>query len=86
MDSAGAKSVMTRDMEELTTGKENISHSVQGHKANLSNPNTSDASKENSRKAIDEMGGDAAHYGNKDDPRSKNAADELEGSRAMAVE
>lgn len=38
MDSAGAKSTMSRDIEELTTGKEQISKSVQGHKANLSNP------------------------------------------------
>jgi Conidiation protein 6 len=38
MDSAGAKSVMSNDMEELTSGREDISHQVQGHKANLSNP------------------------------------------------
>lgn len=36
--SAGAKSTMSRDMEELTQGKEDISKQVQGHKANLSNP------------------------------------------------
>lgn len=36
--SAGAKSTMSRDMEELTQGKEDISKKVQGHKANLSNP------------------------------------------------
>lgn len=41
MDSAGAKSTVSRDMEELTQGKEDISHSVQGHKANLSNPSMS---------------------------------------------
>ncbi|KAK7755673.1 hypothetical protein SLS62_002284 [Diatrype stigma] len=86
MDSAGAKSTMSRDMEELTTGKEQISKSVQGHKANLSNPNTSGQSKENSREAIEAMGGEAAHYGNIEQPRSKDAADKLEGSRAMAVE
>lgn len=38
MDSAGAKSTMSRDMQELTTGKETISNSVKGHKANLANP------------------------------------------------
>lgn len=38
MDSAGAKSTMSRDMEEITQGKETISRSVAGHKANLSNP------------------------------------------------
>lgn len=39
--SAGAKSTMSRDMEELTQGKEDISKQVQGHKANLSNPSKS---------------------------------------------
>ncbi|KAI0484166.1 hypothetical protein GGR56DRAFT_612659 [Xylariaceae sp. FL0804] len=80
--SAGAKSVMSRDMEELTTGKEDVSKTVQGHKANLSNPNTSEESKANSRKVIEQMGGDAAHYGKQDDPHSKNAAEKLTGSRA----
>jgi len=37
MDSAGAKSVMSEDMKDLTRGEEDISHQVQGHKANLSN-------------------------------------------------
>jgi hypothetical protein len=41
MDSAGAKSHMSEDMKELNTGKEDISHKVQGHKANLSNPSMS---------------------------------------------
>ena len=85
MDSAGAKSTMSRDMEELTTGRETISKQVQGHKAVLSNPNTSEAAKENSRNAIEALGGDGAHYsGNKDDPQSKNAADKIGGSRATA--
>ena len=38
MDSAGARSVMSDDMKELTKGKEDISAAVRGHKANLSNP------------------------------------------------
>ncbi|KAI0552111.1 hypothetical protein F4679DRAFT_581797 [Xylaria curta] len=83
MDSAGAKSTVSRDMQEVTQGREDISHKVQGHKANLSNPNTSDASKENSRQVIDNLGGDAAHYGGEDQPRSKTAAEDIEGSRAM---
>ena len=41
MDSAGAKSTMSRDIEELTQGKEQTSKTVQGHKANLSNPSKS---------------------------------------------
>ena len=40
MDSAGAKSVVSRDMQELREGAEEISHRIQGHKANLSNPST----------------------------------------------
>ena len=38
MDSAGAKSTVSRDIEELTQGKEQTSKTVQGHKANLANP------------------------------------------------
>lgn len=41
MDSAGSKSVVSRDMQELGQGGEDISHQIQGHKANLSNPSTS---------------------------------------------
>jgi hypothetical protein len=36
--SAGAKSVMSNDMKELTEGKEEITNVIRGHKANLSNP------------------------------------------------
>ncbi|KAI0100725.1 hypothetical protein GGR51DRAFT_531460 [Nemania sp. FL0031] len=83
MDSAGAKSTISRDMQEITQGREDVSHKVQGHKANLANPNTSEKSKENSRQAIDSLGGDAAHYGGEDQPRSKTAAEAIDGSRAM---
>ncbi|KAI6093168.1 hypothetical protein F4821DRAFT_253146 [Hypoxylon rubiginosum] len=83
MESAGAKSTMSRDMQELTTGRENISNTVKGHKANLANPNTSEKSKDNSREVIDSLGGDDAHYGNQDQPRTKTAAEEIDGSRAM---
>jgi hypothetical protein len=38
MDSAGNRSVISDDMQELNQGKEDISHQIQGHKANLSNP------------------------------------------------
>ena len=44
---------------------------------------TSEQSKENSRATIDALGGDAAHYGGETDPRSKDAAEKLDGSRAM---
>lgn len=36
--SAGAKSAISDDMKDLTRGEEDISHTVQGHKANLANP------------------------------------------------
>jgi len=40
MNSAGAKSVVSNDMKELTEGKEQTSNTIKGHKANLSNPST----------------------------------------------
>ncbi|KAM0247422.1 hypothetical protein ACHAP5_004061 [Fusarium lateritium] len=82
MNSAGDRSVISNDMQELREGKEETSHKIQGHKANLSNPNTSEASKENSKKEIERLGGDANHYGKQDNPHSKSAADNLEGTRA----
>lgn len=42
---------------------------------------TSEASKKNSQKVIDELGGNAAHYGEQDQPKSKSAAMNLEGDR-----
>ncbi|KAH0345155.1 hypothetical protein KCU81_g4452, partial [Aureobasidium melanogenum] len=42
---------------------EDISHEATGHKANLSNPNTSDASKEHSKKVLEQLGGEQAFYG-----------------------
>ncbi|KAJ4257515.1 hypothetical protein NW762_008639 [Fusarium torreyae] len=81
MNSAGDRSVISDDMQELHQGGEEISHKIQGHKANLSNPNTSEASKENSKREIEQLGGESNLYGNKDDPRSKSASENLEGSR-----
>ncbi|GAB7341248.1 hypothetical protein MBLNU457_7525t1 [Dothideomycetes sp. NU457] len=42
---------------------EDISHEATGHKANLSNPNTSQASKEHSKQVLKELGGEDAFYG-----------------------
>ncbi|KAG9682899.1 hypothetical protein KCU95_g16747, partial [Aureobasidium melanogenum] len=42
---------------------EDISHQVTGHKANLSNPNTSDASKQHSKQVLEQLGGEQAFYG-----------------------
>ncbi|KAM0430418.1 hypothetical protein ACHAPT_005764 [Fusarium lateritium] len=81
MNSAGDRSVISNDMQELRQGGEEVSHKIQGHKANLSNPNTSQASKENSKREIEQLGGDDNLYGKEENPRSKSAAEQLEGSR-----
>jgi Conidiation protein 6 len=102
-ESAGAKSAMSQDMKELGHGEEDISHQVQGHKANLSNPSmiwnavnhltkgsltplpdTSGKSKAHSRQVIESLGGDQAHYGGEENPQTKNAAENLEGTRFAA--
>ncbi|CAF9924249.1 MAG: hypothetical protein HETSPECPRED_005540 [Heterodermia speciosa] len=49
---------------------EDISNAASGHKANLSNPNTSDASKANSKEILDSM--DKPFYGDEDQNKSKN--------------
>ncbi|KAH9886846.1 hypothetical protein F4778DRAFT_441784 [Xylariomycetidae sp. FL2044] len=67
MDSAGAKSNLSPDMQHINSSPEDISNAVRGHKANLSNPRTSEESKEKSRKAIKDLGGDAAHYSKGDE-------------------
>lgn len=41
MDSQGAKSVISEDMQNLTHGKEDLSNQIRGHKANISNPSMS---------------------------------------------
>lgn len=45
---------------------------------------TSEASKENSKKAIEELGGEVNHYSNEDNPHSKSAAEKLTGSRVAS--
>ncbi|KAK3051494.1 hypothetical protein LTR09_007517 [Extremus antarcticus] len=42
---------------------EDRSNAATGHKANLSNPSTSEESKQNSRQALKELGGEDAFYG-----------------------
>lgn len=44
---------------------------------------TSEESKANSAKMVEALGGESNLYGKKEQPRSKNAAENLEGSRAM---
>ncbi|KAK0751877.1 Conidiation protein 6-domain-containing protein [Schizothecium vesticola] len=83
-DSAGAKSVMSNDMKELTEGKEEITNVIRGHKANLSNPNTSEESKRNSEQVLQDLGGSDTQEATRNKPISKDAAEELYGSRAVA--
>ncbi|KAK4035223.1 hypothetical protein C8A01DRAFT_38315 [Parachaetomium inaequale] len=84
MDSAGAKSVMSNDMKELTEGKETITSQIRGHKANLPNPTTSEESKKNSKGVLKELGGDDTIEAHRNKPISKDAAGNLYGSRAAA--
>ncbi|KAH6850518.1 hypothetical protein B0I37DRAFT_444533 [Chaetomium sp. MPI-CAGE-AT-0009] len=84
MDSAGSKSAMSNDVQEITEGKEDITNRIRGHKANLSNPNTSEESKQASREALRELGGDETLEDRRNNPVSKDAAEKLYGSRAAA--
>ncbi|KAK1826556.1 Conidiation protein 6-domain-containing protein [Podospora conica] len=84
LDSAGAKSVLSNDMKELTEGKEEITNVIRGHKANLSNPNTSDKSKQHSEQVLEDLGGSDTQEATRNKPISKDAAEELYGSRAAA--
>ncbi|KAF2735391.1 hypothetical protein EJ04DRAFT_563410 [Polyplosphaeria fusca] len=54
---------LTKEDQNINNTPEDISHAAQGHKANLSNPNTSEASKKASEKALKELGGEEAFYG-----------------------
>lgn len=53
--------------------------------ANKIDADTSQASKENSAKVIEELGGSATQQAHQDNPVSKSAADKLEGTRAAAA-
>ncbi|KAJ4333024.1 hypothetical protein N0V87_007923 [Didymella glomerata] len=49
--------------QNINNTEEDRSHEARGHKANLSNPNTSQASKEKSAKILKELGEDGVSYG-----------------------
>ncbi|KAF2088431.1 putative conidiation-specific expression protein [Saccharata proteae CBS 121410] len=72
----------SEDMQNINQTTEDISHMATGHKANLSNPNTSEASKERSRQALEELGGEDAFYGKKGDPTEKNPGNVAGGLKA----
>ncbi|KAF1358540.1 hypothetical protein EJ07DRAFT_123806 [Lizonia empirigonia] len=48
--------------QNINNTEEDRSHEARGHKANLSNPNTSKASKEKSAQVLKELGEDNAFY------------------------
>ncbi|KAK0669226.1 hypothetical protein QBC41DRAFT_320154 [Cercophora samala] len=48
--------------ENALQAPEEISNQARGHKANLSNPNTSEQSKENSKQKLEELGGEGAFF------------------------
>ncbi|KAF3041330.1 hypothetical protein E8E12_006487 [Didymella heteroderae] len=48
--------------QNINNTEEDRSHEARGHKANLSNPNTSQASKEKSAHILKELGEDDAFY------------------------
>ncbi|KAK7179644.1 hypothetical protein DPSP01_012922 [Paraphaeosphaeria sporulosa] len=54
---------LSEEDQNINNTAEDISHAASGHKANLSNPNTSKASKEKSKEALKELGGEQAFYG-----------------------
>ncbi|KAF2878402.1 hypothetical protein BDV95DRAFT_589337 [Massariosphaeria phaeospora] len=49
-------------LENANNTPEDISNRARGYKAAISNPNVSDAAKDNARKELDALGGDAAFY------------------------
>lgn len=54
-----------------------------GHKANLSNPNTSDASKQHSKEVLESLGGEQAFYGKQGEGEvSKNPGNVAGGLKA----
>lgn len=57
--SQGNKSVVSEAMQNLTHGKEDLSHQIGGHKANLHNPNTTEESKVESAEAIGQLQAEA---------------------------
>ncbi|KAF2278875.1 uncharacterized protein EI97DRAFT_393659 [Westerdykella ornata] len=53
-------------LEGINDTPEDITNRAKGYKANLSNPNTSEESKQHSRQALESLGGEEAFYGKKE--------------------
>ncbi|KAL8970490.1 MAG: hypothetical protein Q9183_001497 [Haloplaca sp. 2 TL-2023] len=60
---------------------EDISNAASGHKANLSNPNTSEASKAHSKEMLEKLGGEDAFYSDQENV-SKNPNEVAGGLKA----
>ncbi|KAL8906848.1 MAG: hypothetical protein Q9207_001775 [Kuettlingeria erythrocarpa] len=66
---------------------EDISNQAKGHKANLSNPNTSDASKERSKEVLESLGGDSAFYSkSNEDPNVSKDPSRVAGGLKAATQ
>ncbi|KAK3059600.1 hypothetical protein LTS18_010462 [Coniosporium uncinatum] len=64
------------DLQDVNDTPEDISLAISGHKAKISNPNTSQESKEASQKALEQLGGDKAFDG-----KDENAGDGVGGQK-----
>ncbi|KAF2119455.1 hypothetical protein BDV96DRAFT_684048 [Lophiotrema nucula] len=68
---ASQRDIDGRDpMHDIHDTPDNRSHQAQSHKANLSNPNTSEKSKKRSAEALQSLGGEDAFY-SKDEAEKK---------------
>ncbi|KAL8697780.1 MAG: hypothetical protein Q9201_006939 [Fulgogasparrea decipioides] len=64
---------------------EDISNAAKGHKANLSNPNTSEESKAHSKEALESLGGEEAFYGKQGDPNASKNPNQVAGGYKAAI-
>ncbi|GAB7360964.1 hypothetical protein MBLNU230_g0947t1 [Neophaeotheca triangularis] len=64
---------------------EDISNAAQGHKANLSNPNTSEESKQHSREELKKLGGEDAFYEKNDQPEIPKNPNQVAGGLKAAI-
>ncbi|KAI9714174.1 MAG: hypothetical protein M1828_001189 [Chrysothrix sp. TS-e1954] len=75
MDSQGAKSAMSDDMQTVGKGPEYDSNKASGLKATIAREDRSEATKEKAQKELDSMGD--VHYGDQKNPASESAKENL---------
>ncbi|KAK5444262.1 hypothetical protein LTS15_010377 [Exophiala xenobiotica] len=59
-------------LQNINNSPEDISKQAQGHKANLSNPRTSDESKQHSKEVLQSLGGEDAFFGKQETEKDPN--------------